>query len=142
MTTNPVDTMYADVPWYAGNTVAQYFKRYRQVFASPQMKRMLENVPFLAIYDDHEIINVRPALSFLLLAFHRADFLRYEQDFSANETSPLFGNANKAYTTYLGDANPDGIVGHEGENYYDYRFVSSSSFPSPSSRHPFYKAVC
>ncbi|CEQ42243.1 SPOSA6832_04021 [Sporobolomyces salmonicolor] len=38
------DFIYADVPWYAGAKVEQYNKRYRQVFASPEMKKMVEKI--------------------------------------------------------------------------------------------------
>ncbi|GAA5931760.1 hypothetical protein JCM10213_005849 [Rhodosporidiobolus nylandii] len=100
------DFIYSDVPWYAGSAPDQYFKRYRQTFASPEMKKMVEKIPLMAIYDDHEIYN----------------------DFAANETSPFFAPANKAYTTYLGNANPDAIAGHEGENYYDFRVGDSAFF--------------
>ncbi|GAA5859315.1 hypothetical protein JCM8547_001980 [Rhodosporidiobolus lusitaniae] len=100
------DTMYSDVPWFAGNSVKQYYKRYRQTFASPELKKLFETTPVMTIYDDHEIYN----------------------DFAANESSPYFAPANKAYQTYLGNANPDAIAGHEGENYYEYNVGDSAFF--------------
>jgi len=38
------DFIYADVPWYAGATAEQYNKRYRQIFSSPEMKKMVEKI--------------------------------------------------------------------------------------------------
>ncbi|GAA5838395.1 hypothetical protein JCM11251_004924 [Rhodosporidiobolus azoricus] len=93
------DFLYADVPIYQGIDVKSYLKGYRQVFASPEVKKMVEKIPMVTIYDDHEIYN----------------------DFAANESSPYFAPANEAYQTYLGEANPDAQLGHEGESYYDFR---------------------
>ncbi|GAA5962459.1 hypothetical protein JCM21900_006400 [Sporobolomyces salmonicolor] len=98
------DFIYADVPWYAGAKVEQYNKRYRQVFASPEMKKMVEKIPTIGIYDDHEIIN----------------------DYSGNDTSPEFTTANSAYHTYFGNANPDSAT--PGVNYYDFRVGDSAFF--------------
>ncbi|GJN87143.1 hypothetical protein Rhopal_000088-T1 [Rhodotorula paludigena] len=98
------DFIYADVPWHAGNAVEQYYKRYRQTFASPEVKAMAEKIPLINIYDDHEILN----------------------DYSANETSPAFGPANKAYRTYVGNANYD--AQQPDQNYYDFRVGDSAFF--------------
>lgn len=38
------DFIYADVPWLAGVNTEQYNKRYRQTFASPEMKKMVEKI--------------------------------------------------------------------------------------------------
>ncbi|GAA5893024.1 hypothetical protein JCM6882_006918 [Rhodosporidiobolus microsporus] len=100
------DFLYADVPVYGGIDVKSYFKGYRQVFASPEIKKMVEKIPMVSIYDDHEIYN----------------------DFAANASSPYFAPANKAYQTYLGNVNPDPLPGHEGENYYDFRVGDSAFF--------------
>lgn len=54
------DTIYADVPWYSGSAVKNYYKHWRQFFASPQVKEMVEKIPFIGVYDDHEIYNVSP----------------------------------------------------------------------------------
>ncbi|GAA6063691.1 hypothetical protein JCM10212_000270, partial [Sporobolomyces blumeae] len=98
------DFIYADVPWYAGATLEQYNKRYRQIFASPEMKKMVEKIPMVAIYDDHEIVN----------------------DFDGNVTDARFAPANSAYQTYLGHANPDPRT--PGVNYYDFRVGDSAFF--------------
>ncbi|GAA6000157.1 hypothetical protein JCM10207_007883 [Rhodosporidiobolus poonsookiae] len=107
------DLIYADVPWYAGPSVDNYNKRYRQLLASPEMKKVVEKVPLIGIYDDHEIYN----------------------DFSANESSPFYAPANQAYLTYMGNANPDPIKGHESENYYDFRVGDSAFFVWDTRKH-------
>lgn len=60
------DFIYADVPYMAADSVEQYQKRYRQTFASTEVKELMEKVPMVNIFDDHEIYNVRP-LRFLPL---------------------------------------------------------------------------
>ncbi|GAA5829024.1 hypothetical protein JCM3766R1_003908 [Sporobolomyces carnicolor] len=98
------DFIYSDVPYLAGVTTEQYNKRYRQTFASPELKKMIEKIPMVAIYDDHEIIN----------------------DFSGNESDPHFAPANTAYKNYLGNGNPDPRT--PGVNYYDFRVGDSAFF--------------
>ncbi|GAA6012699.1 hypothetical protein JCM11491_002534 [Sporobolomyces phaffii] len=98
------DFIYADVPWYSGASVERYNKHYRQIFASPEMKKMVEKIPMVTIYDDHEIVN----------------------DFSGNESDARFAPANSAYQTYLGNANPDPRT--PGVNYYDFRVGDSAFF--------------
>ncbi|GAA5997331.1 hypothetical protein JCM5350_002349 [Sporobolomyces pararoseus] len=100
------DFIYADVPWLSGVSAEQYNKRYRQTFASPELKKMVEKIPLLAIYDDHEIVN----------------------DFSGNKTDAHFAPANTAYKNYLGNGNPDARVIGEPVNYYDFRVGDSAFF--------------
>lgn len=38
------DIIYSDVPWYAGKSVERYFKHYRQLFSSPEVKAMVEKI--------------------------------------------------------------------------------------------------
>lgn len=38
------DFIYSDVPYLAGVTTEQYNKRYRQTFASPELKKMIEKI--------------------------------------------------------------------------------------------------
>ncbi|GAA5976523.1 hypothetical protein JCM10908_005530 [Rhodotorula pacifica] len=98
------DTIYADVPWYSGTAVKNYYKHWRQFFASPQVKEMVEKIPFIGVYDDHEIYN----------------------DYSSNETSVAFAPANQAWKTYLGNSNPDPAV--PGVNYFDFQVGDSAFF--------------
>ncbi|SGY16853.1 BQ5605_C012g07010 [Microbotryum silenes-dioicae] len=98
------DFIYADVPFYAGPSVAQYQKRYRQTFGSPDMLALLEKLPSLYTKDDHEIRN----------------------DFSSQESDPSFATANAAYRDYLGSANPSPV--DEGEDYYSFRHGDAAFF--------------
>ncbi|GAA6049009.1 hypothetical protein JCM3770_005437 [Rhodotorula araucariae] len=98
------DFIYADVPWYAGNGVEHYHKRYRQTFASPEVRALAEKVPMVNIFDDHEILN----------------------DYSSNVSSPAYAPAMQAYQDYVGAANYDP---HEpGVHYYDFRVGDSAFF--------------
>lgn len=38
------DTIYADVPWYSGAGLKNYFKHWRQFFGSPEVKAMVERI--------------------------------------------------------------------------------------------------
>ncbi|SCV67741.1 BQ2448_5352 [Microbotryum intermedium] len=98
------DFIYADVPFYAGPSVAQYQKRYRQTFSSPDMLSLLEKLPSLYTKDDHEIRN----------------------DFSSQESDPAFKTANAAYRDYLGSANHAPV--DEGEDYYAFRHGDAAFF--------------
>lgn len=119
------DFIYADVPYYPGAKLASYHKRYRQVFASPEVHALAEKfralrlssaiacIPvltrrlctaLLAIGDDHEIYN----------------------DFDAREEDAAFITANTAYRNYLGAANPD--VAEVGTNYYEFRHGDAAFF--------------
>ena len=51
------DFIYADVPNPITSRAA-YAKKYRQIYASKDLRRIYERIPMLHIYDDHEIINV------------------------------------------------------------------------------------
>lgn len=105
------DFIYADVPYFAGIGVDQFQKRYRQTFASPEVKALVEKVPMVGIFDDHEIYN----------------------DYSANASSPSYAPAMQAYQEYVGAANYDPV--EPGVHYYDFRCVPLS-LPSLSRTPP------
>ncbi|GAA5902665.1 hypothetical protein JCM8208_007035 [Rhodotorula glutinis] len=98
------DFIYADVPYFAGNGVDQFQKRYRQTFASPEVKALVEKVPMVGIFDDHEIYN----------------------DYSANASSPSYAPAMQAYHEYVGAANYDPV--EPGVHYYNFRVGDSAFF--------------
>ncbi|ORY79287.1 PhoD-like phosphatase-domain-containing protein [Leucosporidium creatinivorum] len=98
------DFIYADVPYYPDAKLSSYHKRYRQIFASPEVHALAEKFPILTIGDDHEIFN----------------------DFDASEVDPAFVAANEAYGNYLGAANPD--VAEPGANYYHFRHGDAAFF--------------
>lgn len=115
------DTIYADVPWYSGAAVKNYYKHWRQFFASPQVKEMVEKIPFIGVYDDHEIYNVSSHGPRSARQVQSADGSSSSQDYSSNETSVAFAPANQAWKTYLGNGNPDPAV--PGVNYFDFQCV-------------------
>lgn len=121
------DLIYADVPYYPGHSVSSYYKRYRQIFSSPEMLKLAEKIressqssirfhicalnshilvstALLAIYDDHEIAN----------------------DFSHSEFDPRFPPANKAWVDYVGSVNPDPAV--PGQNYFEFQHGDAAFF--------------
>lgn len=100
------DFIYADSPFYAGNRVEDYWRKYRQSYASPGWKKLLQSIRTIHIYDDHEIYN---------------DWAGQD-----NDADPTFQPANKAYKHYLGDANYDGPG--KGENYYWFRHGDAAFF--------------
>ncbi|KAK4051877.1 hypothetical protein OIV83_002582 [Microbotryomycetes sp. JL201] len=98
------DFVYADVPYYPGTKLASYHKRYRQTFASPEVKELAESLPMLATLDDHEISN----------------------DFDDAEDSPAFAPAVQAFEDYMGAANPEPI--EPGVRYYEYQYGDAAFF--------------
>ncbi|CAE6535837.1 unnamed protein product [Rhizoctonia solani] len=119
------DFIYADVPYYFGDTVQAYRRLYRRVYASKSFKKIYERLPTYNIYDDHEFIN----------------------NFGANGndlTSPYL-NASRAYEIYNGQANPDAKT--KGVYYYDFRYGDTAFFvmdtrryrspPPPQKPYPF-----
>ncbi|CAE6421975.1 unnamed protein product [Rhizoctonia solani] len=119
------DFIYADVPYYFGDTIQAYRRLYRRVYASKSFRRIYERLPTYNIYDDHEFIN----------------------NFGANgndSTSPYL-NASRAYEIYNGQANPDSKT--KGVYYYDFRYGDTAFFvmdtrryrspPPPQKPYPF-----
>lgn len=52
------DFIYVDVPHRHGLSVAEDYRReYRQVYASPDWPAVSKNLPWIHVYDDHEISN-------------------------------------------------------------------------------------
>ncbi|KAG8690175.1 hypothetical protein FRC11_013324 [Ceratobasidium sp. 423] len=119
------DFIYADVPYYFGDTVQAYRRLYRRVYASKSFRKVYERLPTYNIYDDHEFIN----------------------NFGANgdDSTPPFLNASRAYEIYNGQANPDAKT--EGVYYYDFRYGDTAFFvmdtrryrspPPPQKPYPF-----
>ncbi|KAH7317098.1 PhoD-like phosphatase [Stachybotrys elegans] len=77
------DFIYIDLPVALGWDATAYATAYRQVYASPSWTPRLRNLPWLHVYDDHEIIN----------------------DWAGNETG-LYKTAMLPYWGYQGLANP------------------------------------
>lgn len=51
------DFVYADVPRWWGQAVADYRQKYRAVYASPEWSRVGQNLSWIHVLDDHEIHN-------------------------------------------------------------------------------------
>ena len=89
------DFIYIDLPVPHGWSQAHYNTAYRQVYASPSWTSSLRTLPWIHLYDDHEIVN----------------------DWSAQDTG-LYQPAMKAFWNYQGRANPPS---KDGRTYYTFR---------------------
>nr|AXF50744.1 phosphodie terase [Inonotus obliquus] len=97
------DFIYADVPYYYGNSLEAYRRLYRRVYASPSFRKVYERLPTLNIYDDHEILNNFSGLE--------------------NDTSIVFPNASNTFELYNARANYD--PKDKDKYYYDFRIYTS-----------------
>ncbi|KAK2049544.1 PhoD-like phosphatase [Colletotrichum somersetense] len=118
LSTNPADMMlflgdfiYIDLPVAHGWTKEHYTTAYRQVYASPSWSSALRSLPWLHVYDDHEIIN----------------------DWAANETG-LYKSAMQPFWAYHGHANPPSQYG-AGATYYTFRRGDISFFVLDTRRY-------
>ncbi|QRV85899.1 hypothetical protein RhiJN_13917 [Ceratobasidium sp. AG-Ba] len=107
------DFIYADVPYYFGDTVQAYRRLYRRVYASKSFRKIYERLPVYNIYDDHEFTN----------------------NFGANgdDSTPPYPNASNAYDIYNGQANPD--PKSDGAYYYDFRHGDTAFFVMDTRRY-------
>ncbi|WWC87142.1 uncharacterized protein L201_002028 [Kwoniella dendrophila CBS 6074] len=82
------DFIYSDLPAPASDYTTSYYRElYRQVYASPSWTPLLRSIPWIHMFDDHEIIN----------------------DFSPDsslESTRMFENAMEPYISYQGSVNP------------------------------------
>ncbi|EQB48873.1 PhoD-like phosphatase [Colletotrichum gloeosporioides Cg-14] len=118
LTQKPVDMMlflgdfiYIDLPIALGWTPEDYTSAYRQVYASPSWTPALRSLPWLHLYDDHEIIN----------------------DWAANETG-LYQSAMQPFWAYQGHANPSSQFGL-GKTHYIFRRGDISFFVLDTRRY-------
>ncbi|OLN96124.1 Alkaline phosphatase D 2 [Colletotrichum chlorophyti] len=105
------DFIYIDLPVALGWTLEHYTAAYRQIYASPSWSPALRSMPWLHVYDDHEIIN----------------------DWAGNETG-LYQAAMKPFWDYQGHANPPTRFG-EGKTYYTFRRGDISFFVLDTRRY-------
>lgn len=89
------DFIYIDVPRRKGVDLETYRRDYRQVYASPDWPEAAKDLPWIHVYDDHEIAN----------------------DWSANTTAPFLA-ANDPYEHYQISVNPP--AAREGETYFTF----------------------
>lgn len=77
------DFIYIDVPRRLGSTFEDYRQEYRRVYASPDWEDATKNLPWIHVYDDHEVAN----------------------DWDGNTTG-VFGAAYDPYAHYHTSVNP------------------------------------
>ncbi|KAL0247456.1 hypothetical protein I308_104495 [Cryptococcus tetragattii IND107] len=77
------DFVYSDLPYPTADYTASYYRRlYRQIYSSPSWTPLLRSIPWLHMFDDHEIINdYAPSSSALSDMFIQAidPFINYQQ---------------------------------------------------------------
>ncbi|KAH8884194.1 PhoD-like phosphatase [Thozetella sp. PMI_491] len=105
------DFIYIDLPVAVGWGQEHYTAAYRQVYASPSWTPALRSLPWMHLYDDHEIIN----------------------DWAANETG-LYKVALKPYWDYQGHANPPPTFG-EGSTYFTFKHGDVAFFVLDTRRY-------
>ena len=89
------DFIYIDVPRRQGTSVEDYRREYRQLYASPDWPAAAKELPWIHVYDDHEIAN----------------------DWDGNTTG-IFAAANDPYQHYHITANPSPV--RSGETYFSF----------------------
>lgn len=102
------DLIYADVPRFGGAKISHYRKLYRNLFASASFRRVFAAIPVIGIYDDHEVKNNWAGLT------------------ENGEVISEFSAGNKAWSEYVGRANPEPL--EAGENYYTFRYGNEAAF--------------
>ncbi|KAH8647394.1 PhoD-like phosphatase [Xylariales sp. PMI_506] len=105
------DFIYIDLPYPLGWSREHYTTLYRQVYASPSWSASLRSLPWIHVYDDHEIVN----------------------DWSANETG-LYNDALQPYWDYQGFSNPHSKFG-DGESYYTFEHGDVAFFVMDTRRY-------
>lgn len=89
------DFIYIDVPRRQGVSAEDYRREYRQLYSSPDWPAATKELPWIHVYDDHEIAN----------------------DWDGNTTS-IFAAANDPYQHYHIAANPPAV--RAGETYFSF----------------------
>jgi alkaline phosphatase D len=84
------DFIYIDLPVPYGWSKEHYRRTYRQVYASPSWSPALRAVPWVHVYDDHEIIN---------------DY------YASDGEEGLYKSAMAPFHEYQGAANPSSVFG-------------------------------
>ncbi|ODO09633.1 hypothetical protein I350_01844 [Cryptococcus amylolentus CBS 6273] len=76
------DFIYSDLPYAVAEYTSSYYRLlYRQIYASPSWSPFLRSIPWLHMFDDHEIINDYAPSPALSNVFEEAiePFLHYQQ---------------------------------------------------------------
>ncbi|KAJ7749323.1 PhoD-like phosphatase-domain-containing protein [Mycena maculata] len=100
------DFIYSDLPVQVAPLTTQFYRQlYRQVYASPSWTRTLRDIPWIHVFDDHELVNdYFPGMAGGKAMYARAmdPFEHYQR--AANPPRPD-NDARKTYTQFRrGDA--------------------------------------
>ncbi|EXJ67836.1 uncharacterized protein A1O5_09182 [Cladophialophora psammophila CBS 110553] len=104
------DFIYIDLPKRFGWNTEDYQQAYRQVYASPSWSQAWTELPWLHLYDDHEINN----------------------NWSSNGTG-IYQQAIKAFMTYHDAANPPPF--RDAQTYFTFRHGDVSFFIADTRRY-------
>lgn len=104
------DFVYIDVPGGSGFKLEDYRRQYRQVYSSPEWPAASQELPWIHVYDDHEISN----------------------DWDRNTTG-VFAAANDPYKHYHVAANPP--AHRNGETYFSFTQGPASFFMLDTRRY-------
>ncbi|KAK5166456.1 uncharacterized protein LTR77_007999 [Saxophila tyrrhenica] len=104
------DFIYIDVPHRHGSTIEEYRREYRQLYSSPDWPAASKELPWIHVYDDHELAN----------------------DWDKN-TTDLFPAANDPYQHYHIAANPP--PARAGETYFQFTQGPASFFMLDTRRY-------
>lgn len=105
------DFIYIDVPRRHGqSSVEDYRRNYRQIYASPDWADVSRNLPWIHVYDDHEISN----------------------DWDRNTTG-FFNNAVDPYQHYHTSVNPPPV--RPDESYFEFTHGPATFFMLDTRRY-------
>ncbi|CVK85096.1 uncharacterized protein FMAN_02010 [Fusarium mangiferae] len=105
------DFIYIDLPMPLGWDADAYSAAYSQVYASPSWSSRLRAIPWIHVYDDHEIIN----------------------DWAWNDTG-IYKTAMQPFWNYHGNANPPSEYGAD-KTYYTFRYQGVAFFVLDTRRY-------
>ncbi|KAJ3022656.1 hypothetical protein HKX48_005586 [Thoreauomyces humboldtii] len=97
------DLIYADAPWMYGSDVSTYRWHYRYLYSHEDFRHTFRRLPFLTIYDDHEISN----------------------DWESSHEAP-YPAAFKAFNEYAGGTNPH--IDTNSSAVFEYEFGDTAFF--------------
>lgn len=104
------DFIYIDVPYRFGSDVETYRAEYRRVYASPDWPLVSDSLPWIHVWDDHEIAN----------------------DWDRN-TTPPFTASFDAYKHYQISVNPEPV--RKGETWFTFTQGPASFFLMDTRRY-------
>ena len=124
------DFICTDLPNWGGGNLERYHQLYKRVYASPSFRKVYEKLRKSAILlSSHSIETISTAI-FTTWGDH--DIIDPSSGEDLNHNGP-FVNASSAYSTFLGNANPD-PVGSD-VHYYNFRYGDNAFFVLDTQRH-------